>query len=201
MAEGYIKLYRRLTAHPLWEDKPFSKGQAWIDLLLAANHAESRFYLGRTPVTAAAGQVVTSEVKLADRWGWSRQKVRNFLALLTADGMLTKTSGKKMTVLTLCADNIAGSKGMPGKRGKKESGGAAAPPSSPLERAIEDFKAYRTAAKKPMTKRAVELLWQQLEKLAGKDEGLQIAILEQSILRGWTGVFPLRDGVPALEFT
>lgn len=102
MSEGYIKLYRKLTAHPLWEDKPFSKGQAWIDLLLLANHGETRFYLGNVLVPAKAGQVVTSEVKLSARWGWSRQKVRDFLRLLEADGMLVKKPERKWTVLTLC---------------------------------------------------------------------------------------------------
>jgi DNA replication protein DnaD len=100
--EGYIKLYRKLTEHPLWADKPFSKGQAWIDLLLAANHTQTRFYLGRSAMTAEAGQVVTSEVKLAARWGWSRQKVRDFLKALSSDGMLVKASNRKRTVLTLC---------------------------------------------------------------------------------------------------
>jgi DNA replication protein DnaD len=88
--------------HPLWEDKPFSKGQAWIDLLLLANHEKTRFVLGRSLVTAEAGQIVTSEVKLAARWGWSRQKVRNFLLLLKSDKMLAQASCSSHTVLTLC---------------------------------------------------------------------------------------------------
>jgi DNA-binding FadR family transcriptional regulator len=53
-------------------------------------------------MTAEAGQVVTSEVKLAARWGWSRQKVRDFLKALSKDGMLIKASNRKRTVLTLC---------------------------------------------------------------------------------------------------
>jgi DNA-binding FadR family transcriptional regulator len=53
-------------------------------------------------VTAEAGQIVTSEVKLAARWGWSRQKVRNFLLLLKSDNMLAQSSSSSHTVLTLC---------------------------------------------------------------------------------------------------
>jgi hypothetical protein len=43
-----------------------------------------------------------------------------------------------------------------------------------------------------MTEHAEELLLSELKKLAGDDEQLKIAILNQSILRGWTGVFPLK---------
>jgi hypothetical protein len=118
MMEGYIKLYRKLTAHPLWEDRPFSKGQAWIDLLLTANHKKARFPLGRSVMTAEAGQVVTSEMKLAARWGWSRQKVRNFLKTLSDDGMLHKASGANMTVLTLCDACVDG---MPAQKSAPEA--------------------------------------------------------------------------------
>ena len=102
MAEGYIKLFRKIQDHQLWHDKPFSKGQAWIDLLLMANHKEAKFLLGNELVSAEAGQIITSEVRLSERWGWSRCKVRAFLELLQSDSMLLKKSDSKKTVLTLC---------------------------------------------------------------------------------------------------
>ena len=43
-----------------------------------------------------------------------------------------------------------------------------------------------------MTDRAVELLKSNLEKLASDDE-IKIKILEQSILQGWKGIFPLKE--------
>ena len=39
---GFLKLSRRITDHWLWTDKPFSKGQAWIDLLLLANYEDGK---------------------------------------------------------------------------------------------------------------------------------------------------------------
>ena len=65
-------------------------------------------------------------------------------------------------------------------------------PLTPLEGAIEDFKAHRKQLKKPMTDRAVHLLRNELEKLAPSDEAKQIAIIEQSIANGWQGVFELK---------
>lgn len=64
---------------------------------------------------------------------------------------------------------------------------------SPLEIALDDFANARKAMKKPMTDKARELTVRELEKLAPGDEAMQIAIINQSIQRGWQGVFPLKD--------
>ena len=39
--QGYIKIHRKIQECWLWQDK-FSKGQAWIDLLLRANHKDNK---------------------------------------------------------------------------------------------------------------------------------------------------------------
>ena len=61
-----------------------------------------------------------------------------------------------------------------------------------LEIAIDDFKDFRKKIKSPMTDRAVKLLLTELEKLTSDDE-TKIAIINQSIMRGWKGVFPLKE--------
>ena len=61
-----------------------------------------------------------------------------------------------------------------------------------LEIAIDDFKDFRKKIKSPMTDRAVKLLLTELEKLTSDDEA-KIAIINQSIMRGWKGVFPLKE--------
>ena len=80
-------------------------------------------------------------------------------------------------------------------------GGCASKPKaslSPLEAALEDFAKVRKAMKKPLTDKARELTLKELEKLAPGDDAAKIAILNQSIQRGWQGVFPLKeDAKPA----
>ncbi len=61
-----------------------------------------------------------------------------------------------------------------------------------LESAIDDFKEFRKKIKKPMTERAVELLIDNLNKLASDDE-TKIKILNQSIVNGWQGIFELKQ--------
>ena len=59
-----------------------------------------------------------------------------------------------------------------------------------LEDALKAFAEHRKKLKKPMTDRAKELLLSKLSKMA-RTEQEQIAILNQSIMNGWQGVFPL----------
>ena len=64
---------------------------------------------------------------------------------------------------------------------------------SPLDEAMGKFARHRKAMRKPLTPEARELTLKELEKLAPGDEAMQIAIINQSIQRGWQGVFPLKE--------
>ena len=66
------------------------------------------------------------------------------------------------------------------------------PPRGELDAAMDDFSEFRKRIRKPLTDRARELTLAELEKLAPGDEKKKIAILNQSIQRGWQGVFPLK---------
>lgn len=63
--------------------------------------------------------------------------------------------------------------------------------SEELEITVRDFIDMRKTIKKPMTSKALELLFKNLEKLTNLDEE-KIAILNQSIERGWQTVYPLK---------
>jgi len=59
-------------------------------------------------------------------------------------------------------------------------------------KAWKDFKIMRTKIRKPLTERAEELIITRLDKLAS-NELTQVAILNQSIMNSWQGVFPLKS--------
>ena len=63
--------------------------------------------------------------------------------------------------------------------------------SEELEITVRDFIDMRKTIKKPMTSKALELLLKNLEKLTNLEEE-KIAILNQSIERGWQTVYPLK---------
>ncbi|MBQ2811000.1 MAG: hypothetical protein IJF12_02400 [Alphaproteobacteria bacterium] len=99
--QGWMPIYRRVQEHWLWQDKPFAKGQAWIDLLLLASHNENEFLFGNQVTKNEIGSFITSELKLADRWGWSKTKVRAFLSLLESEKMIVKKSDNKKTTINI----------------------------------------------------------------------------------------------------
>jgi hypothetical protein len=79
---GWIRLHRCLADHPLWLRSRFTPGQAWVDLLLLASYADHVALQGNRPMPVRRGQVLTSQSKLAKRWGWDRETVRRFFRSL-----------------------------------------------------------------------------------------------------------------------
>ena len=89
--KGWIKLWRKLQNSNIWKSKPFSKGQAWVDLLLRASHDDYTFDFKAAKIRIKSGQIKNMKIKiksgqifvfkksLAKDWGWSRHKVSNFL--------------------------------------------------------------------------------------------------------------------------
>ena len=63
---------------------------------------------------------------------------------------------------------------------------------SELNQAILNFIEFRKTMKKPMTDRAVELLISKLNGMTTSTKE-QIEIINQSIINGWQGVFPLKE--------
>ena len=101
MQQGWIIIHRKILENFLWEDKPFSRGQAWIDLLLMANHEDKKVMFGGNIVEIKRGQKITSIRTLCDRWGWSNSKVKYFFQQLKCEKMLDYKSDTKKTVYTI----------------------------------------------------------------------------------------------------
>lgn len=102
MEEGWVMLHRKVRKHWIFNKRRvFSEFEAWIDLIMSANHSDSRFQLGMDVVEIRRGGMVTSLRGLGERWMWSRTKVRNFLNLLQRDGMITYFSDTQKTVLDI----------------------------------------------------------------------------------------------------
>lgn len=67
-------------------------------------------------------------------------------------------------------------------------------------KALKDFKTMRKKIRKPMTERAEELLLNKLNKLSNSEEE-QTAILNQSIMNSWQGIFPLKKDLDTNKYT
>ena len=101
MSSGWIKLHRKILDCFIWQDKPYDKARAWIDLLLIAMHHDKKMLIDDEVVMIQRGSFMTSIVKLADRWGWSRNKVVRYLDMLESEQMLNTKRTPKGTLITI----------------------------------------------------------------------------------------------------
>ena len=68
---GWVKISRKILDHKYWLSEPFTRGQAWVDLILTAQWKDDE--------NANAGTVQTTMSALAKRWKWDYFKVMRFL--------------------------------------------------------------------------------------------------------------------------
>ena len=108
--QGWISLHRKIRCHPFYKERrKFSKFEAWIDMLLEANHADNEWIAGNEIIPVERGSFVTSELNLMERWKWSKTKLRAFLKLLQDEKMIVKKSdSKKTTIYIINYDNYQG---------------------------------------------------------------------------------------------
>lgn len=101
MARGYIYLHKQLLDHWLWQDKPFSKGQAWIDLLLLSNYEDKKKMHRGKLITCKRGTVNLSIMELSKRWGWHWKTTKKFILEMERDGMCTLKCTTECTTITI----------------------------------------------------------------------------------------------------
>ena len=98
---GWVKVHRDIQNCWIWEEKPFSRGQAFIDLILMVNHEDKKIMFNGTLIEIKRGSGITSIRKLSDKWGWSKNKVDHFLKQLQSDEMISYKKDTKKTVVTI----------------------------------------------------------------------------------------------------
>ena len=221
MSQGWIKLHRKIReCESIWNDKPFSRGQAWIDLLLIANHEDKEIMFDGSMYMVKRGQKLTSIRKLSEQWGWSRTKTTKFLNELEKAQMLEVKSDTKKTVLTIVNYDIyqigdetekppkshrkATEKPQKDtnkndKECKRNIGEFLNSKNETLISAFNDFIDMRNKIKKPMTERAITNMVAKLKKLS-PDEYVQADILDQSINNSWQDVYPLKSGFVSTRY-
>lgn len=97
----FIKIAKAFKDNYLWLSEPFSRGQAWIDLLLLANWAEGFFYVRGTKIELKRGQLAGSMEFLGGRWKWSRTKVKRFLKELQTEQQISLEISSIITKITI----------------------------------------------------------------------------------------------------
>ena len=103
MAEvGWVKMHRKIRDSQIWDDKePFDRRSAWMDLVMMVNHEDRDIIFDGKPVTVKRGQRITSIRALSERWHWSVNRTKRYLALLEQLKMIHTDRNTHRTLLTL----------------------------------------------------------------------------------------------------
>lgn len=101
MENSWIRLHRKIMDDPLYFAEPFTKMQAWIDLLLLANFADRVTFIRGNRVTIKRGQVAYSREWFSGRWRWSRGRVERFLSMLENDRKIVQRKSHIISIVTI----------------------------------------------------------------------------------------------------
>lgn len=157
---GFFQLQRKFFVHPLWtEERDYSRAEAFLDLLQLAAFTHTRRIVKGSIVHLEPGQLCGSIRYLAGRWNWSTKRVRTYLDLLEAEGMVARLKAQGGTILTLCNYKRYASEGMPkgtpeGK-GKEADGHSEGTPGAQIEEGRERKEQGRTV-RRPTLAEALE---------------------------------------------
>lgn len=211
---GWIKLHRKLLDNPVVM-KDSDHLAVWIYLLLNASHTEYPVLFGGKKISLKAGQLITGRKSIASTLGISESKVRRVLDLFEIDQQIDRQRSNKNSLVSILnwdkyqifdqqIDQQATNKrpttdqqATTNKNNKnikniKECKEIIYSDVPELNEAIIAFIDYRKSIKKPMSDRAITLLLGKLNKMSNSVQE-QIEILNQSILNGWQGIFPLKN--------
>jgi len=99
--QGWIKLYRRLQDSEIWVGEKFTRGQAWVDMLLMANHKDKTIFIRGNEIRVKRGQIARAERTISEKWGWSRDKLRRFFTWLETRQQITQQKSKLLSIVTI----------------------------------------------------------------------------------------------------
>lgn len=99
--EGYIKLHRSIMDNEIWTKQTFTWGQAWIDLIMLANHKDTSVWIRGIEVKIKRGQCAWSILNLSRRWLWSRNKTRRFLSWLKMNHQIEQQNNNITTLISI----------------------------------------------------------------------------------------------------
>lgn len=210
---GWIKLHRKLLDNPVVM-KDADHLAVWVYLLLNASHAEYPVLFGGKKIVLQPGQLITGRKSISEKTKVNESKVTRILKMLEIEHQIEQQTSNKNRLVTIenwdlyqtgeqqteqqvnnnrttTEQQLNTNKNVKKVKKVKECKEIIYSDVPELNKAIIDFIEYRKGIKKPMSEHAVSLLISKLNKLSGSIPE-QIEILNQSIVNGWQGIFPLK---------
>jgi hypothetical protein len=99
--KNFFVVSRNLLNSDRWLCEKFTRGQAWIDLFGLAQHTKGYFIVRGIQINLERGQLGYSQLTLAGRWKWSRDKVRRYLKRLETAGDIRQQNNEITSIITI----------------------------------------------------------------------------------------------------
>ena len=97
----WFKYYRSSTESEFYFVKPFTKWQAWVDLLTLAAFVPRTVFIRGIEFRLQPGDMIESQKALAKRWKWSDNTVKKFLNLLSTRGQISIKVRYRISVISI----------------------------------------------------------------------------------------------------
>jgi len=211
--QGWIKLHRKLLENPI-VCKDSDHLAVWVYLLLNATHEACPALFKGKKITLEPGQLITGRKSISNKLSISESKVKRILIELENDHQIDRQrsnqnslisilnwnkyqecdqqNGQQMTSERPASDQpVTTNKNVKNVKNEKKDIYSELP--TELHEPLKRFLEHRKKLKKPMTDYAIELMLKKLIKLSGGDVRVSKNILEQSIERGWAGIFEIKN--------
>lgn len=208
---GWVKLHRKMLDNPIIM-KDAEHLAVWMYLLLNATHCEYPALFKGEKIMLQPGQLITGRKSIAGALDVNESKVRRILDSFENDQQIDRQRSNQNTLISL--KNWEKYQLCDQPNDQQTTNDRPTTDQRPttnnndkniknvkneiyiysddhkLNNSILEFIAYRKSIKKPMTENAVKLMLGKLNKMSS-DVNEQIDILNQSIVNGWAGIFPL----------
>lgn len=102
MRDGWICLHRKIMCNKVvGARKPYSRLEAWIDLIAEAAYEDHRMFLQGRVVEIRRGEVPNSERTMAEKWGWTKSAVHRFILCLKTESMADQRTDHGIQLLVI----------------------------------------------------------------------------------------------------
>lgn len=211
--QGWIKLHRKVLENPI-VCKDSDHLAVWVYLLLNATHDYIPALFKGKKIVLEPGQLITGRKSISSKLCVSESKTKRILIELESDQQIDRQRSNQNSLITILNwDKYQDCDQQNGQQMTNERPASDQPVTTnknvknvknersniyndlpdQLHEPLKKFLEHRKKIKKPMSDHAVDLMLKKLADLSGGDIKTSIKILEQSILSGWAGVFPLRE--------
>ena len=100
--KGWISLHRKILDNPiLTRGRSYSRFEAFVYMLLKANHKDNKVVIGNQIIKIKSGSFLTSQKQLMKEFNWGISRLRAYLKLLQDDDMIVVKSNAISTMITI----------------------------------------------------------------------------------------------------